>query len=312
MTRAIKRKVYWTSAVVLIGMVASVFLVGWYASEKVIHPDLEVSPYNPSQFDLPLENVRFLSRDGFKLAGWFIPGTSGATVILAHGRGSERSWMLPNANYLHNEGFSVLLFDFRYRGESEGDAQTLGAKEAWDIQSAVDYLKNRSDIDAERIGVQGISMGAASAILAAAETPEIKGVVAEIPFTSVNDILSHTFPIEVGLPSFPFAPATKFICELRTGVDFDGVAPIEAIVRISPRPVFLIDNSEDHLFPCDSVETLYKAAKEPKVLWQVPGAAHGEGWETAPKEYERRVLAFWGHTFGTGHLEKSGNKNVED
>ena len=79
-----------------------------------------------------------------------------------------------------------MLFDFRYRGESEGDAQTLGVKESWDIQSAVDYLKERPDVDAERIGVQGGSLGAASAILAAAEKSEIKGVVAQIPFASIN------------------------------------------------------------------------------------------------------------------------------
>ena len=94
--------------------------------------------YDRSQFDLPLEDVHFQSRDGLRLAGWFIPGTNGATVILAHGRGSERSRMLPHANYLHKDGFSVLIFDFRYRGESEGDESTLGAKEPWDIEGAVD------------------------------------------------------------------------------------------------------------------------------------------------------------------------------
>jgi len=57
-------------------MIASVILVGWYASEKIIHPEQVDPPYDPSQFELPLENVHFLSRDGINLAGWFIPGTS--------------------------------------------------------------------------------------------------------------------------------------------------------------------------------------------------------------------------------------------
>jgi len=45
------------------------------------------------------------------------------------------------------------------------------------------------------------------------------------------------------------------------------------------------------------VEVLYEAASEPKQLWQITGAPHGKGWETAPQEYERRVLAFWRKTF---------------
>ncbi len=292
-----RRMVFWAVAIGLVVVVAFVFAAGWYASEQVIHPPLD-PPLDPLKYPLPQEDVYFRSRDGLKLAGWYIPGTNGATIILAHGRGSDHSHELPNAFYLHKDGFSVLMFDFRYRGKSEGDAQTLGAKEAWDLQSAVEYLKTRPDVDPERIGVQGNSLGAASAILAAAESPEIKGVVAEIPFTSITGILNHTFEKEFGLPSFPFALITKWISEFRLGVDLDSVSPVEVIGKISPRPVFLIDNLEDDLFPRDSVEVLYKAAREPKLLWQIPGAPHGRGWETAPEEYKRRVLAFWRQTFG--------------
>ena len=66
----------------------------------------------------------------------------------------------------------------------------------------------------------------------------------------------------------------------------------------SPRRVFLIDDLEDQLFPPDSVEILYAAALEPKLLWQIPGCPHGEGYKCAPAEYERRVLAFWREVFG--------------
>ncbi len=267
---------YWTVAIAFVVVVAFVIAVGWYASGKVIHPPHD-PPKDPSAFNLPLESVHFQSRDGLRLARWFIPGTNGATVILAHGRGSDHSYMLTDANYLYQDGFSVLLFYFRYRGKSEGDAQTLGAKEAWDIESAMEYLKTRPGVNPDRIGVQGNSMGAAAAILAVAETPEIKGLIAEIPFSSINGILNHTFEKEFGLPSFPFALVTKWISEFRLGIDLDSVSPVEVIGKISPRSVFLIDDNEDDMFPSNSVEVLYKAAKEPKLLWQVPGAPHGKG-----------------------------------
>ena len=171
--------------------------------------------------------------------------------------------------------------------------------------SPVDYLKTRPDVDPERIGVQGNSLGAASAILAAAKKPEITGVVAHIPFTSINDILCHSFKNELGfgLPCFPFAHVTKWTAELRLRVDLDKIAPVEVIGRISPRPVFLIDEGMDTVFPSNSVETLYVAAGDPKTFWTVPDATHGKGWETAPEEYERRVLVFWRQTFGIAKPE---------
>jgi fermentation-respiration switch protein FrsA (DUF1100 family) len=294
------RKLGYVLGILLVFGGSVVVVGGWVACQRGTHPVQAVSPYNPSQFDLPLEDVRFESRDGVRLAGWYVPGSSGATVVLAHGRGGSRSDMLPHANYLHRAGFSVLLFDFRYRGDSEGSVHTVGAKEPWNLQAAVGYLLTRSDVDHERIGVQGGSLGAVSSILAAAETPAIRGVVAEIPYADLPSAIAHSFdhPQEgVGLPSFPFAWATKLICELCLGVDFDSVSPLKVIGRISPRPVFLIDNLGDDMFSGDSVERLYAAAGEPKSLWSL-AAPHGRGWETTPDEYERRVLAFWRQTFG--------------
>jgi fermentation-respiration switch protein FrsA (DUF1100 family) len=294
--------------IVLIG-ISVVFVLSWIACDKAIHPETEVSPYKLTNYNLPVEEVRFKTRDDLTLSGWFIPGTNGATVILVHGRVSTRHDMLPHANYLHRSGFSVLLYDSRSLGESEGDAVTQGAKEPWDIEGAVGYLKTRTDVDPERIGVQGSSLGAVSAILATAEMPEIKGVVARIPFKSFNGVLYHAFPDIVGLPAIPFAPVTKFICECRLWVDYDDVDPSRVIGKISPRPVFLIDELEDRLFPPDSVEDLHKAAREPKELWQIPCARHGKGYETAPKEYERRVLNFWQQTFGIIKQKSSNSSN---
>ena len=286
---------------VVAAAVVIVATISWIGCELGIHPEREPEAYTFSQFNLPLpEEIHFKSRDGLRLTGSFFPGTNGATIILTHGRGGNRTWMLPHANYLHGDGFSILTFDFRHHGESEGDESTFGAKESWDIEGAILHLKKRPDVDSERIGVQGISLGASSAILAAAEVSEIKGVVAEIPFKSLSSVIDHSFGRLVGLPSFPFATGSKLICELRLDIDIEDVAPVKVISKISPRSVFLIDPLEDNLFPADSVEVLYEAAREPKLLWQIPGAPHGRsgGWETTPVEYERRVLAFWRQTFG--------------
>ena len=305
---AFRQKMAWLLSAACVLAATVVLAGGWIGCDRGLHPTQAADTYSLSQFDLPSpQAVSFHTRDGLRLAGWFMPGTNGATVVLVHGRGGTRMRMLPHAHYLHRDGFSVLLFDLRYRGESEGQVSTLGAKEAWDIEDAVRYLRNRSEVDPERIGVQGGSLGAVSAILAAAHTPEIKGVVAEIPFADLRSAIAHSFHHHregVGLPSFPFAPMSMFFCEVRLGIDIDDVSPKTVIGMISPRPVFLIDDLEDDRFPSDSVEVLYEVAGEPKALWQIQ-ALHGKGWETAPKEYERRVLAFWRQTFGIAQVQSS-------
>jgi fermentation-respiration switch protein FrsA (DUF1100 family) len=293
----------------MFGMLAFVVVgIGWYASEKVVHPPHDPE-LDPEELGLPGEEVSFLSLDGLRLGGWFLHGSTGATIILAHGRGSDHTHMLPEAKFLHESGFTVFLFDFRYRGKSEGDAQTIGAKEAWDVESALDFLKTRPEVDPGRIGVHGNSMGAVAAIMASAKRQDIRGVIAEIPFSSVNHMLDHTFRKETGLPGFPFALVTKWICELRLGIDLDRLAPVDVIGKISPRPVFIIDDLEDDLFPPDSVERVYEAAQDPKEFWQIAGCPHGQGRTCAGEEYERRVVAFWRETFGISQLQPSGRPN---
>ena len=260
--------------IVIAGVIAFVITVGWYVCEVQIQPKRaaerwpvvgEWPRYTLAQFHLPCpENVHFKTADGLFLSGWFIPGTNGATVILVHGKDTNRSVMLPHAAYLHRGGFSVLLYDSRHRGQSGGGEITLGAKEPSDVKAAVDYLQKHSDVDSERIGVQGGSLGAASAILAAAETPEIKGVVVEAAFMDLPTAIADGFTAITRLPSFPFASVAKWIGELRLDVDLDAVAPIQAIGRISPRSVFLIHDGEDAQLSRRSMEELWEKAGEPK------------------------------------------------
>ena len=82
--------VYMAAGIVAAVAGALVLAVGWYASGRVIHPPQDSSRYGPKDYDLPLENVQFQSRDGVQLVGWFIRGESSATVVLAQGRGSYK------------------------------------------------------------------------------------------------------------------------------------------------------------------------------------------------------------------------------
>ncbi|MBI4281909.1 MAG: alpha/beta hydrolase [Chloroflexi bacterium] len=283
-----------TSAILSVLVLAG---VGWVGSERGIHPSL--TDNLPQLADYPnleaaLEEVSFPSRDGTPLAGWFIPGESPKTIILLHGFTDIRDKMLPHASFLHEAGYSVLLFDFRSRGQSAGDAVTLGYYERGDVQGAVQYLKTRPDVDGDDLGVLGVSMGAATAIMAAAETPELKAVVSESSFKSVDSAIASSFEHFIDLPAFPFAPITVFIIEKRLGINADQVVPEASVGLISPRPVFIIHGQDDTTIDSEDAQALYAAAQEPKEeLWLIPGSGHAEGVEVAPEEYGQRAVDFF-------------------
>lgn len=271
--------------------------VGWEGSERGLHPappdDLPLLEDYPA-LEASAEDVEFPSADGTALSGWFIPGTTPKTVVLVHGFGEERHQMLPHADFLHEAGYSTLLFDLRSRGESGGEEVSFGYHENGDLQGAVRYLKQRADADGESVGVLGVSMGGATAIIAAADTPELKAVVSESAFSSVDSAVASSFEHFIDLPAFPFAPVTVFILERRLGIRTDQLVPEDYVDRISPRAVFIIHGRDDvTIVPEDGV-ALHAAADEPKEpLWLIDGAAHAEGVDVAPEEYARRVLDFF-------------------
>jgi len=252
----------------------------------------------PAESGLLYESVTFTSADGLRLAGWYIPSRNGATIILCHGLGTNRADMLPQAVLLAEHGYGSFLFDFRAHSESEGEMVTYGYAETDDVLAAVDYLLSRPDVDPQRIGILGGSLGAATAIRAAARSTYLKVVVAESAFTSLEDGVASSFAVFSGLPAFPFAPLTVVFAQWQTGLRISEVRPIDDIPSIAPRPVFIIHGTDDDLIPVEQGLRLYEAAGEPKELWMVDMMGHRSALGIFPDEYEKRVIGFFGKALG--------------
>ena len=153
----------------------------------------------PADVGLDFENVLFRSTDGVPLRGWFIPREEhgpGPVVVFLHGwlwnrLGNKAGLIpvkdkdvdfLPATRGLHDAGYSVLLFDLRNHGESAADPPiTYGPVEARDFAGAVAFLRRRPEVDEERIGVLGCSMGANSALYGTPACQPIKAVLAVQP-----------------------------------------------------------------------------------------------------------------------------------
>ena len=121
------------------------------------------------------EDVAFTTADGLRLEGWFVPSQNGATVIAFPGRSGPQE----HTRMLVRHGYGVLLFDRRGEGASEGDPNTFGWHGERDLHAAAAYLRSRSDVDPERIGAIGLSVGGEMLIRAAAESDEFAAIVSE-------------------------------------------------------------------------------------------------------------------------------------
>ena len=236
------------------------------------------------------EEVQFRTSDGLLLKGWFVPSKNRAAVISFPGRSGTQQ----QARMLARHGYGVLLFDRRGEGESEGDWNIFGWQGERDLHAAVRFLQGRGDVDPERIGAIGRSVGGEMLIEAAAESDGLKAAVSEGGSgRSLRDYLANNgfragdligVPIQAVLTS-----ATAVFTNNLPPADLKSLVP-----RIAPRAVFFI-YGEHGQGGSEKVpnQGFYAEAGDPKAIWEVPGAGHVGGMTARPDEYEQRVIGFF-------------------
>jgi fermentation-respiration switch protein FrsA (DUF1100 family) len=237
--------------------------------------------------DLPIQPVTIESSSGSRLAGWLIAGRPRAgAVMLMHGLRANRLEMLGRARFLHRHGFTVLLFDFQAHGESTGRMITFGYLESADARAAFDFLKRK--LPAERIGVIGVSMGGAAAVLG--ELPA-DAMVLEQVYANFSKAVENHLIWWLGAPGRYLEPALSWQVRPRLGFDHMVLQPAERIAKLRA-PVLLIAGDEDEHATLQEMRLLFARARGPKQLWVIPDAWHLDFHSYAPAEYERRVLQF--------------------
>lgn len=291
----------WVKAVVLIVIPFVIMLaVGFVVLDAlfIVRKPHSVVELTSEMAGRPVERVIFAATDGVELVGWFIPHPdSRAVIVFSHGSGSNGPslWLGGHGRFLYQGGYSIFLFDHRGHGQSPGRVTTLGPREVRDFLGAVRYLHSRPDVDPERIGAFGLSMGSGVALAAAAEEPAIKAVVADSVLADLGvTVRDRMGKIDTPWGRIRYGTLLLWLTNLITGEDLADFRPIDAVPRISPGAVFLINGDNDWTGTNpDDARALYAAAGDPKELWIVPGAGHVEAYYVAGKEYEERLLAFF-------------------
>ncbi len=255
--------------------------------------DRKLPTETPADYNLPYEDVTITTPDGLKLVGWFVPSENGAVIIMQHGYKSTRKELLNEAEMMHRHGYGILLTTVRAHDGSDGEMITFGMNEVNDMEAWYQYLLTRTDIDPGRLGILGNSYGGMLAIQFAAQNENIKAVVADCAFSSLNDTVETSVEYFTDLPAFPFAPLIVFWAERETGFQTDDIDATQWIAQISPRPVFLMQGGADVVISADSGQRLYDAAGEPKELWFDPALGHVDFDTERAAEFEQRVAAFF-------------------
>ena len=243
--------------------------------------------------------------DGIPLAGTFYTkdGVSGRIpgVVLAHGFAGARYPKM--AAHFAGLGCGVLSLDFRGYGESGGErGRVIPSELVSDVSGSLSWLAEQPQIDPERLGVVGSSLGGSIAIMIAAEDDRIKVCVAGCPLGHGDSTLRKLYDTDEKFDRFmktveekkksgelipryeivlipenlrhALPPGTPMEFFADTVYGFLSLNPLETVSQIEPRPLLIIHAEDDHVVPVDDARDLGARAGKNCELDIIPTGDH--------------------------------------
>lgn len=277
---------------VLAGIVA-VFAA--YIARMMISPPRKGLWATPADLGMPYEEVQFPARDGLRLSGWFIPAKQSgenqvkATLVMVHGwpwnrlgttaeniltdlPGSSPLQLIHLAHALHRSGYQLLMFDLRNHGKSAPAMPvTFGLHEANDLLGALDYLAGRQEVDNQRIGVVGFSMGANTVLYALPRTDLIKAAVLVQP-TSASVFSNRYATSLLGPFGRLIVLFAELIYQVAGGLRLSALDPVFTAAGAGPTPILYVQGIGDPWGSVDNVVQMAAAtpnASEPVLVESV-------------------------------------------
>jgi len=250
-------------------------LLGKKGGDRFFYYPTRIGPHNPKDYGYEMESVKFSSRDGTKLHGWFLPARGGkkahATVVFSHGNAGSMGYHFGFITWLVNEGYHVLMYDYRGFGFSEGKPERSGMIE--DVLAAMRYVKTRKEVDPNRLVSFGHSLGGAKSIAALGKekVSGLRAVISHAGFSSYTE-MARVMGGEVG-----------------ANVVGDEWAPRDWVSKIGV-PLLIIHGEKDGVVPFAHGEELFARAGEPKTFFRVQGGDHQRSLVMNDGAYRKKVL----------------------
>jgi len=229
-----------------------------YIGQKrmIFYPVGEIAA-TPEFIGLKFEDVILSTNDNVTISAWYIPAAQERAVILfCHGNAGNNSHRLDSIRIFHDLHLSVLIFDYRGYGKSEGSPTEEGTY--LDAEAALDFLIEVKHVPSEKIVVFGRSLGGAVAAEVALRR-RVGALIIESGFTSVP---------ELGGTYFPFLPI-----RLLSRYSY---ATENKVSKINV-PKLFIHSPHDEIIPFKYGKALYENASSPKEFLEIRGD-HNNGF----------------------------------
>lgn len=242
------RKARWRWRLLALGI--AYVVVAWIYAADALSGTVRSPEILPIE-DVAEEPVTLMSGD-IELVASFYAHPSGApcAVVMLHGLNSSRSSVLTFAPLYWELGCSLFAFDHRDHGRSSPAHRTYGFLEADDTVHAINWVTDRMLLSPDQVGLHGVSFGAATALEVLDRRDDLAFVVADSPYSSMEDFLAYGAADTLTIFEPLVRPLAFLIFELRSEVDVGQVSAVETVVR-KTTPILLLHTFEDDVVPVD-------------------------------------------------------------
>lgn len=228
----------------------------------------------PASRGLEYEDASIVTEDGVRLHGWWAPGPRDFTLLWCHGNAGNVSFRLELlAGLVRRVGCSVLLFDYRGYGLSEGRPSEKGTHA--DALAAREWLSGRNDVDGSKVVYYGVSLGAAVAASLAVRVPPA-ALVFDAPMPGVLRMARLQSPL--------LLPLAALLVRAR----YDTIGAIRRV----DAPLLVFHGEQDELVPIELGREVFDAAPGPKEWHAIPGGSHNDTYTIAGAAYFEAIDAF--------------------
>jgi pimeloyl-ACP methyl ester carboxylesterase len=235
--------------------------------------------------------LSFTDRSGGEHEGWLLLGLRGAPVIiLCPGYDSNRSDLLSLGSILRDNHFNVYIFNFHGPKAKEAFSN-LGSRQASDLMSAITTVTKQPDVNPNRVGVYGTSMGGYAALVAAEMNPKVKAIVVDTTYSTpvrmFDTQIEHLMGGSSGI--FRFITEAEFRIASIGGGSYDMPAGLPKLADV-PK---LFISGRDNPALAAMTEALYNQAPDPKKLLVMEHSETSQAVQAEKREYEDQVLNFF-------------------
>ena len=294
-------------------IVALIAVASWTMVSQAVVAEREPVEVTPLDYEMAYEDIEFSPRmpeqraeeNPITLRGWWIPGPARdsdteSAIIVVHGLDSNRArdpdLYMPLIRDLRDRGFSVIMFDLRAHGESDGEIMSAGYFERYDVLGAMDVVEARYGIPAERIGVLGFSMGGVAALLGATEEPRLRALVVDSAFANIDDLFASEVADRTPLPEWTIGvlkPGMEIVARVRYGIPLSALKPEEFVGELDI-PLLLTHSEDDDRIATDHSERIAAAATHPETrLKSFPSGGHSAAFSDHPVAYLDAVTEYF-------------------